>query len=91
MFYYLRVGQHGAVGEGTLAGAVDFGDPGLMHYAEGILRRDTCTGENNNTPSSGSLEGAEGGDALLGRGLAAGSEDAMATAADDGFESLERV
>lgn len=91
MFYYFGVGQNGAVGEGTLAGAVDFGDSCLLHYAGGILRCDTGTGQDDNTPCSGSLEGAEGGNALLGRGLATGSEDAMATAAYDSFESLERV
>lgn len=91
MFYYLGVGLHGAVGEGTLAGAVDFGDTCLLHYAGSILRCDTGTSQDDNTPGSSSLEGAESGDALLGRGLATGSEDAMATAADDSFESLERV
>ena len=91
MIYYFGVGFDGAVGQGVLAGAVDFGDTCLLHYAGSILRCDTGASQDDNTPGSGSLEGAEGGDALLGGGLATGSEDAMATAADDSLECLERV
>ena len=84
------VGFGGAVREGVLAAAVDFGDSSFLHNTTGIVRGDSGTGHNEDTSTSLLNKGTDGGNACLGVGLTARGEQAVATAADDGFEGFKR-
>ena len=91
MFYYFGVGFDGAVGQGVLAGAVDFGDTCFLHDACGIGGCYAGTGKDGDAPCGSGLEGTQGGYALLGTGAASRGEDAVAAAAYDSLKGFERV
>ena len=91
MFYNYWVGFDGAVGQGVLAGTVDFGDTCLLYDTCRVVRCDAGTGKDSDAPCSSGLESMQGGYALLGTGAASRGEDAMAAAANDGLKGFEGV